>query len=370
MMNKIPVSELRSKIRTEGRSYFDSVEGVLYCNYTLGTWRFRFTGTALAADFSVMPGIVLPGMEHAPLDWPWIAVFMDGEEMLRQEVSEDAHEVKLFESGSPETHELRIVKLTENLRGELGLRALCCDGEIEAAAKDSRPVIEFIGDSITCGFGNATNEVMHEFVPSEEDGLQTHGAMAAAKLGLRPRFISVSGISVSNQPDSPLQGLPSMETIYEYTDRIIEERLGEARGSVPERFEAYDFSGNPAKYVVLNLGTNDATQIYMSGDHERAIRYFRERYEAFVRKIRALNGPDTAVICALGCMDYYLFDEIRAIAERLQQEDPRLYLLKYGKMMAAGPDAGACLHPTVYRHEKMAEELVSFIRNIEEAVQS
>ena len=34
------------------------------------------------------------------------------------------------------------------------------------------------------------------------------------------------------------------------------------------------------------------------------------------------------------------------------------------KMMNIGPDAGACLHPSIHRHQLMAQELVTFIQNL------
>ena len=60
-------------------------------------------------------------------------------------------------------------------------------------------------------------------------------------------------------------------------------------------------------------------------------------------------------------MDYYLFDEICSIVDAIRKEtgDRRLFTLKYNKMMLSGPDVGGCMHPSVYRQERMAEDLVS-----------
>ena len=53
-----------------------------------------------------------------------------------------------------EKHRIKIVKLTENFRTQPGIRSVEFEGEILAADPDTRDGIEFIGDSITCGFGN------------------------------------------------------------------------------------------------------------------------------------------------------------------------------------------------------------------------
>ena len=127
-----------------------------------------------------------------------------------------------------------------------------------------------------------------------------------------------------------------------------------------------DFANHPARYIVLNLGTNDASQIYFRPDKKQAEIDFRENYRAFVSTIRQLNGPKANIICALGCMDYYLFDTVKSIVSRLRADtkDKNIFIFKYNKMMNIGPDAGACLHPSIHRHQLMAQELVTFIQNL------
>ncbi len=59
-------------------------------------------------------------------------------------------------------------------------------------------------------------------------------------------------------------------------------------------------------------------------------------------------------------MDYYLFDTVKSIVSRLRADtkDKNIFIFKYNKMMNIGPDAGACLHPSIHRHQLMAQELV------------
>ena len=68
-------------------------------------------------------------------------------------------------------------------------------------------------------------------------------------------------------------------------------------------------------------------------------------------------------------MDYYLFDEIRDIVDqyRTQTGDHRVDILKFNKMMNVGADVGGCLHPSIYRHKLMAEDLTTRIRRLQEA---
>lgn len=376
-MRQFTVEEITDRMNVYGRSFYEETEGALYSSYTCGTWEFRFKGTTLIVDFASIPDTFVPPNapkfpgEEPPKkeDWPWIAVFLDGQDVpyKKMAVAGDRTSVLVFQSEEEEEHVIRIVKLTEYFRTALGITGVRMEGELLALDENKKDAIEFIGDSITCGFGNGTNDANREFYAAEEDGFMTHGAIAARTLGLEPRFISVSGISIENAVSMP--GFYCMNDLYPYTDRILEDKRAASKGETISEYQRYDFAAHPVKYVVLNLGTNDANQIYFAPDEakEQAEKAFEENYYQFVSKIRELNGPETKIICALGCMDYYLYDKIRDVVAKWKQEtgDERIYTLKYNKMMNVGPDVGGCLHPSIKRHKKMADDLVKFIRSIE-----
>lgn len=369
-MSNYPVKQLLDKLYIHGRSYLDETEGVLYTDATCAGFELQFTGTRLVGSFSALPDtFVMPGMPAMggdqpapPPGWPWIAVFVDGAEepAARIEVK-DGDAVELFSAAQPQSHRIRVVKLTETFRTCLGLRSLEAEGTIEDFSPERKDVIEFIGDSITCGFGNETPGTSFNFVLGEENGWLTHGAMAARELDLEARFLCVSGIAVD-----PGMGHYGMRQLYPYADRIIEDKLAEQRGQKIESYRPYDFHEKPAKYIVLNLGTNDANGILFNPDRKAAEQTFRDHYRDFVTEIRKLNGPDATIICALGSMDYYLFSDIVETVNTLKQEtgDEKLVTLKYGKMMSFGPDVGGATHPAVHRHKIMAKELVEKIQSL------
>lgn len=372
-MKHIPLTDIKSCIQTFGRTYFDAQEGVLYSNYTCGGFQILFTGSVLVVNFAAIPdtfvppgAATVPGMDIPKReDWPFISIFLDDSKVpYRKMRVKDGEPVMIFFSEKPETHRIKIVKLTENFRTALGIRSFETDGEIQPFSPEKKEIIEFIGDSIICGFGNDTRDISHEFEASEEDGWMTHGAIAARMLNLEPRFISVSGISIHNA--MPMPGFYAMEELYPYADRIMETKIAQQRGQEVTECQLYDFMEKPAKYVVLNLGTNDANQIYFAPEETKpqAELAFEESYYRFVSEIRRLNGPDTTIICALGCMDYYLFDKICMVVDRIKKEtkDEKIFTLKYNKMMNVGPDAGGCLHPSIHRHKEMAQDLVNKIR--------
>ena len=209
-MNTLSYTSLSDKIQTYGRTWYDREEQTLYANYTCGGFRFRFTGSFLAVKFRAIPDTFVPPNVTPPAgappreDWPYVAVFLDDDQTpCRKQAVRDGETVPVFFSETVQTHEVRIIKLTENFRTALGLAGIVTDGEMLPFAPEKRDVIEFIGDSITCGFGNAATDPAHEFEAAEEDGWMTYGAITARTLGLEPRFISVSGISIENPVPMP-----------------------------------------------------------------------------------------------------------------------------------------------------------------------
>ena len=87
--------------------------------------------------------------------------------------------------------------------------------------------VEFIGDSITCGFGNMSNERDHMFYSIDENGWNSHAAIASRQLNASFSILSFSGITVSRGIGNFQWMIPSMPELYPYTDRVFQEAGGE-----------------------------------------------------------------------------------------------------------------------------------------------
>ena len=213
----------------------------------------------------------------------------------------------------------------------------------------------FIGDSITCGFGNSTEEKDRLFFAQDEDGWLSHGAIAARLLDLEPTIVSSSGIALTTYAGWPHPY--AMDRLYDYADRMLEDKLG------VETLTPWDFAAHPADYVVLNLGTNDVNAMALEGPDGAA--HHARTYEAFLRHLREVH-PQARLICALGSMDYYLYSDIERIvaAYRRDTGDRAVFCFRYPKMDIADP-VGACGHPHVNTHRKMARALAGFIAGLD-----
>lgn len=352
--NLLPLLTQHGRIRQDG--------DCLFMNWTCSGFSVRFTGRTLKAKLRAL-GEKQPFPEDSPVEYPWVGVTVDGGSTLvnRFVCTEGEAWYTLWESPDDGPHTVRLIKLTENARGKLGLLDLRTDGVLSAPPGEKRLQIEFIGDSITCGFGNEATDRDAPFDPAEENGWITYAAIAARELGAEFSCVSVSGISVS-APEKPMFSMKAMNELYAYTDRLYDDRIGCT-------LRKWDFSGHKKDLILLNLGTNDVNPIRFYKDLEQADReeaHFIRQYQAFIRQIRALNGPDAKIVCTLGPLDYYLFDNIRtAVAEyRGETGDDRVYARKLIGVNLMTEGFGAVGHPSAKTHERVGHELALRLKEI------
>ena len=361
-MNSCTYREAAPFLRSHGRTWTDG--RLLHFNWSCSGFELLFEGSFLAADFEAACTLELEGLPfdaHAPSHevWPWVGVFLDGEVLpsRRFECGRAQSTEILFSSPQPERHRIRVAKLTENLKTYLALASFSMEGAFLPLPAEHRRSIELIGDSITCGFGNESRERDRFFFSADENGWLSHGAIAARELGMDWSMLSISGITLGAWEGFPLPYVTN--AIYTDTDRPGQEREGRS-------VEPWDFAAHPTDYVVVNFGTNDANAISLAEEPEKMEADFDRDYVAFLKLLRRCNGPETHIVCALGSMDYYLYDNIvRAVeAYRAETGDESISLLKYMRISPADP-LGACAHPNVVTQEKMAETLTKHIRALE-----
>lgn len=358
-MQRYPISALRDRLVTYGRTFWEPRQDTLYFNWSCSTVEFTFSGTHLNGTFRADCGFEIEGLPTDPNapkrpTRPWVAVFLDdGTTPVRTfQVSSPEETWLLHHSEQPETHRIRLTKLTENSKTFLGIHALTAQGEFLPARRREVPRVEIVGDSITCGYGNLVKDPARHFFSADEDAWHAYGPLASRKLGMEFSCVSISGITAVRHPG--WMGDFAMEDLYAYTDRVYQPRLGMEP-------EMWDFERNPNDYVVVNLGTNDCFGILFCqepGELER----FRDAYRAFLTQIRRCNGPDTRIVCALGTMNYYLYHDIACAVEDYRREtgDTRVHLLRFLPIHPFD-GLGADGHPSLETHANMAEELASFL---------
>lgn len=241
-------------------------------------------------------------------------------------------------------HLIQVCKRNEAAAGPLQILGFQASAGL-ALQKQEAPKrrIEFLGDSITAGYGvEAASENEHHSLANSNAWL-TWGAVAARTLQADYSCCAVSGIwLMSNGTNKPLPTL---------WDRVLPQ---------VEPDKAWDFSRWQADAVVVNLGTNDAYP-------KRAIAFqdWSAAYRPFIAAIRKAY-PKAHIFLAIGSMSHGRDGELakhnQAIAAACAKDgDARVHAVT----LALGDRAdglGADWHPSAKTQRKMADAIAAEIR--------
>lgn len=262
-MQKLGYGTFPDYLKFHGRTLADDLKQAVFFNWTCSGLSCTFTGKTLTAKLTAIPSPSLAGPDQ-PEEYPYIGISINGsrELLTRLRVDDGGQEYTLFSAEKEGTYTVRVIKLSENMRGKCGVLELSTDGGFHVQMESESALhIEAVGDSITCGFGIEASAPMAPFLPEEENGWITYASLACASLQAELSTVCVSGISMSEvKPNGGLPGLPGMEDLYEYTDRIYESMEGKASS-----FTRWDFPTHPVDAVIINIGTNDANMIRFQG---------------------------------------------------------------------------------------------------------
>ena len=126
---------------------------------------------------------------------------------------------------------------------------------IEAPRLPSRK-IEFIGNSITCGYGNEGLKKEEGFDYATENHYYSYASITARNLQAQHWVVARSGIGAYRNYDGPKTGNPesNMPVQYEYTGYAWKPELRKEPTFLQEK---WDFSRYQPDVVCINLGTND-----------------------------------------------------------------------------------------------------------------
>jgi len=356
MGNFFFAAEAAELLQCFGRIRPDPDGKALWFNWTASGFALRFHGSTLKVRLKGMPQpMTAPFLTEHIVVRPMIGVHADGGALQRISLDDSTREICVFD-GPEGDHTIEIRKLSENVMGKCALVSAETDGTFLPPPKKSALRIEIAGDSITCGYGNEGTEP--GLRTEEENAELTYGFLAAKELGADYSAVCVSGCGICDPSCFPALQNRGMDSLYPFADAPMDRILS------GEPTLRWDFAAHPSDAVVLCLGTNDALEIAGCGFTEESFRRFRREYRALLENIRRCNGEKSWIVCALGPMDYYLWDEILELVQAYIRDtgDTRVKTLKFGMINAAIEGLGADGHPSLRTHRRMAAELTAFLR--------
>ncbi|MHB8964125.1 MAG: SGNH/GDSL hydrolase family protein, partial [Saccharofermentanales bacterium] len=199
--------------------------------------------------------------------------------------------------------------------------------------------IEFIGDSITCGYGNIPPYNLAELTSAIEDGTRTYGYFISEHFNTDSRYICVSGAPVYRNYLGNVGDFFKRYSWNDYNDDL-----------------PYDFTGWTPDLVIINLGTNDVGE---GSTYDEFIANGK-KWISYIRK----NYPDAFIIWTYGVMNQQNIPRIKEIVTYFNdQGDKKIYFHELAPMDTITDGTGGGGHPTYKTHQKMADSLIPVIKS-------
>lgn len=261
-------------------------------------------------------------------------------------------------------HHVRIIRQTEAYSATITVKSLTMFGELENSNATDKPLIEFIGDSITCGLGDMTlktdttyydpgypNDKSMNYGDGNQDGTIAYPFLTAENIGYDRRVLSRSGMAVY-YPNSSSKDfnsvLLSWTNAYKYAN--VFDASNQTAEYSPKR---------KADIVCINLGTNDeyANSIYNYTAVNKFDDEFSAKVVAFIKTVKQAN-PDAKIVWVVGGMsDKYLKGVQKAI-ETLGGAEKGYYCCQVTSDLKDGGGD----HPSKVSHAKLANELTVYLK--------
>ena len=338
-------------VKLLGRTYFD---GERLCCALSGTGaEFTFTGTKCTVTIDGDSNSTNPSAEN---NQARVGIYVNGERVIDDMVDQSQEVYDVFESDTPKEVTVSVVKLSESAMSTIAIREITVIGTGIKPTPDKDLFIEFIGDSITCGYGVDDPVAEHNFVTSTEDVTKAYAYKTAKALDADYSMVSFSGygiISGYTTGDKKESG----QTVPKYYTKL---GFSWAKnGSFAPANVDWDFSGRQPDVIVVNLGTNDDS--YTKSNKERQEEY-QTAYVEFLKTIREKN-PDARILCTLGIMGDRLFGHVQGAVDAYTEEtgDTNISAMRFEPQDAAD-GYSADWHPSVVTHDKAAEKLAAEIK--------
>ena len=313
---------------------------------------FTFTGCKLALTVGVDSDCFNDGRR---CNMPRIAILCDGRIIVKKLIEQRSERFDIVSSETPVTKTIRIVKLSECAFSHAEVSpAETDDGAVIAPTAEKPLKIEFIGDSITCGYGVDDSNLQSEFSCEAENAMKSYAYISADLLGADYSLFSYSGYGIISgySGDGVRNTRELLPPYYESCGFSYSSVNGTKLQDIP-----WDFSAFVPDIIVLNLGTNDNS---FCAFHNEAYREFEDSYLAFLKVVRRCN-PNAHIICSLGIMLTEPLPYIENAVKRLG--DSNVSVFRY-TMQNGLLGFGSNWHPSEDTQHRAGEELAEYIKSI------
>lgn len=275
------------------------------------------------------------------LNHNYIEVVLDRKKPRRIKLKRTHNKILIGALLKDTRHHLLVCKNTESAIGYIQLKEVTCKKLLPLNEKNSR-IIEFIGNSITCGNGSDQSQI--KFGKGKwydyHNAYLSFGPIIARRLDADWILSAVSGIGLTR---SCCGNENTMPQVYNH----IAFNLAEKK---------WNFHQKKPQVICVTLGQNDGLQ---------KATIFVKTYLRFLQAIRKRNPKSTIICCSSQMANdrlkrFLKVSITKVVALSKLNGDNNIYSFFYKKSYTGGYKK----HPTVEQHRYIASELGDFIKKI------
>lgn len=333
----------REAATTHGRCVANE-DGTVGLFWTNSGMSFRFNGTGVTASLAASTA-----NEAAR---GYLNVYVDGALEPSKTICLDKTDgtYVLAENLTAGEHTIDICKRNEAWYGDSATITVndveVTNGHFLTRGETMQHKIEFIGDSITSGYGNMITDGTGDYTTATSDGTKTYAVLAAKQLGAEVTILSRSGIAFC-------RGTDAHDSIYDYYTKTA---------SLPGKAycdEEWNFAEHPSDVIVINLGTND-NGATIKGE-KITDDYMTAEAIAFLQLVRKKN-PEAVIIWAYGMLEQSRGSAIqKAVEKRNEAGDEKVFYLSLREADKTTEGIGTHLHPTIRTNIDRSMVMAEFI---------
>ena len=275
------------------------------------------------------------------LNHNYIEVILDNKKSKRIRLKKAHNKILIGEFLKDTIHHLLVCKNTESGIGYIQLNHVTCRKLLPNAKKKTR-LIEFIGNSITCGNGSDSSQI--KFGDGKwydyHSAYKSYGVLIARRFNANWILSSVSGI-----------GLTRNCCKVEHTMPQVYHRIAFDQDS-----PIWKFPTKKPDVLCVTLGQNDGIQ---------KEQIYEDTYVRFLKSLRK-RYPKTTIICCSSQMannklKVHLEKCISKVIKRMNvKNDKNVFSFFYSRSYTSG----YAKHPTLSEHKLIAIELGDYIQKI------
>jgi hypothetical protein len=247
-------------------------------------------------------------------------------------------------------HTIMIQKRTEPLVGKAVFMGFILDKGKRLLAPDKRPErrIEFIGNSMTSGYGVEGDNHNCHFSIETENACMSYASIAARALNADYSLISYSGRGVvRNYGDKNKISNDPMPSLYDRTCFF-------------DSTKKWNFNEWIPQAVIINLGTNDfSTQPFP----DKIV--FQKAYNRLINRVRSLY-PHVTIFCLCGpmigepCLSY--IKEIVSKQQAREERNKDTFFIEINRSIMDDSDWGCDWHPNIKGSSKISNVITPVIK--------